>query len=70
MKPEILILTDPESLERCSHDETQGLLAVLPVGVTQPRNTQDVQEIARYATQNQIALTPRGAGTGKAGGCV
>ncbi|MEI6806516.1 MAG: FAD-linked oxidase C-terminal domain-containing protein [Myxococcaceae bacterium] len=64
------VLTDPALLERYSHDETQGLETVLAVGVVQPESTAQVQEIVRYALQNNLALTPRGAGTGKAGGCV
>src|SRR3989338_4503899 len=60
----------PEILERCSHDETLGLDPVLPVAVCQPQNTQEVQEVVLYATQNRLAVTPRGGGTGKAGGCV
>lgn len=66
----VFIVTDPNSLARCSHDETQGLDTVLPVGIVQPKNTQDVQKIVQYALENQLTLVSRGAGTGKAGGCV
>lgn len=70
MQEKFRIVTDLKNLKHCSHDEAQGLEPVLPVGVIQPGSTLEVQAIARYAAQNQIALTPRGAGSGKAGGCV
>ena len=57
-------------LKRCSHDETLDLDPVLPREVCQPKNTREVQKAVLYAAQNGLAVTARGAGTGKAGGCV
>lgn len=36
--------------------------------VVKPRTTADVQELARWATRHRVAIVPRGAGTGVAGG--
>ncbi len=58
------------SLDKYSHDETPGITPVFPVGVFEPKTTQEVQEVVHYALQNKLAITARGAGTGKAGGCV
>lgn len=63
------ISTDPALLETCSHDETPGLERLLPIGVAQPQNTQEVQEVVRLCIREGKYLTARGAGTGKAGGC-
>lgn len=63
------ISTDPALLEACSHDETPGLERLLPIGVAQPQNTQEVQEVVRTCVREGKYFTARGAGTGKAGGC-
>ncbi|MBT8273901.1 MAG: FAD-binding oxidoreductase, partial [Bacteroidia bacterium] len=42
----------------------------LPTAVALPKNTQDIQHIVRFASENQISLIPRGAGTSLAGQCV
>lgn len=42
----------------------------VPDAVVLPRSTEEVQKIMRFATENQIAVTPRGAGTGETGGCT
>ncbi len=50
-------------------DETMDLFA--PPGlVVQPRSTPEVQEVLRLAAAESIPVTPRGGGTGKAGGCI
>lgn len=66
----MLILKDPELLERCSHDETPMLPRTNPIGVIQPASTQEVLGAVQYAKQNSLNIVARGAGTGKAGGCV
>jgi FAD/FMN-containing dehydrogenase len=38
--------------------------------VVRPRSTPEVQEVLRVASRESIPVTPRGGGTGKAGGCI
>ncbi|MHC4938386.1 MAG: FAD-binding oxidoreductase [Planctomycetota bacterium] len=64
---DIEVLT--EDLEPYGRDETMDLYS--PAGiVVRPRSTPEVQEILRLATREKIPVTPRGGGTGKAGGCI
>ncbi len=42
----------------------------LPEAVASPRNTESVSKILRFANENRIPVTPRGAGYGYVGGCV
>lgn len=41
-----------------------------PLAVVMPRSTDDVQNVMRFAYENNIPVIPRGAGTGETGGCV
>ncbi len=42
----------------------------LPQAVVIPRSTEDVVKAVRYAAQNRLPITPRGAATGQTSGCV
>src|SRR3954470_10388573 len=44
--------------------------AHLPEAVALPRDTEAVSKILRFANENKIPVTPRGAGYGYVGGCV
>ncbi len=55
--------------ERYGRDETMDLF-VAPEIVVRPRDTAEVSEVLRLAQQEKIPVTPRGGGTGKAGGCI
>jgi FAD/FMN-containing dehydrogenase len=44
-----------------------SIFEVRPAGVVIPRDEEDVQALVRYAAEHQLALVPRGAGTGLAG---
>ncbi len=44
-----------------------SIFQIRPRGVIRPRSTADVTALLRYATENQIAVHARGAGTGLAG---
>ncbi|MHC4547694.1 MAG: FAD-binding oxidoreductase [Planctomycetota bacterium] len=50
-------------------DETMDLFAA-PGIVVRPRSTPEVQEVLRLALRENVPVTPRGGGTGKAGGCI
>jgi glycolate oxidase len=58
-----------EGLDPYGRDETMDLFAA-PELVVRPRSTPEVQEVLRLAGREGIPVTPRGGGTGKAGGCI
>jgi len=56
-------------VEPYGRDETMDLF-VAPELVVRPRSTPEVSEVLRLANSEKIPVTPRGGGTGKAGGCI
>ena len=63
-------LTDDEILARCSKDETPNVAPVLPDVVVRPEDTAQVADVVRACAAAGVPVTPRGAGSGKSGGCV
>lgn len=61
--------TDTENLERCASDHTEDL-RFLPEVVLQPGRVEEIAAIMKYCSDNNIAVTPRGAGTGLSGGAL
>jgi FAD/FMN-containing dehydrogenase/Fe-S oxidoreductase len=59
------LLFDDVSLTLYSTDAS--IFEVRPAGIVVPRDEEDVCALVRYAGENQVALIPRGAGTGLAG---
>src|SRR5438045_8748968 len=59
---------DPEVIEGLRHDRATWAAAGPPLALARPTSTAEVQALARWATRHRIALVPRGAGTGIAGG--
>ena len=53
-----------------SHDEMTIYGKKEPEVVIQIKNATEASNILKYASENNIAVTPRGAGTGLCGGCV
>lgn len=64
------VLTDKESLEKYSSDETPLGLKVLPEVVVKPENAEQVSKIMALANEERIPVTPRGQGTGLCNGAV
>lgn len=64
-----LVFTDEENIEKYSHDETEDL-KFYPDVVVKPINTEQVSALLKYCNANQIAVTPRGGGTGLSGGAL
>jgi len=67
------VSVDPDKILVYSRDEVQGAFwkgECLAEVVVFPENTEQVSALARFATKNNIPLTPRGAGTGLSGGAV
>ena len=67
--PHAAILTEPELLEPYCRDESH-VTGPAPLAVVKPKSREDLRELVRLAKQDGFGLVPRGAGTGKAGGCV
>ena len=61
---------DADRLESYSHDETGSLYSAMPDVVVKPISTEQISEIMKLAHQEMIPVTPRGAGSGLAGGAV
>jgi glycolate oxidase len=68
--PEMRLLTEDADVEAFRFDETEYMRPGHPLGVCFPRSTADVREIVRLAAAANVALVPRGAGTGLSGGAV
>ncbi|MDL2269865.1 FAD-binding oxidoreductase [Desulfosarcina sp. OttesenSCG-928-A07] len=64
------VFTSPEDLLAYANDGTFYLKRQIPDAVVLPHAAEDVAKVLRYADQHEIPLTPRGAGTGLAGGCT
>lgn len=62
-------LVDKESLELYSRDQTEHL-SFFPEIVLLPSSVEEVSAIMRYCYKEEIVVTPRGAGTGLAGGAL
>ena len=56
--------------EDYAHDEMTEYGHFAPEALLLPTSAQEVSGILRYCNEKNIAVTPRGAGTGLCGGCV
>ena len=69
--PDHLSYGDAAALEPFSRDETPDYrLAHMPEAVVHPASADEVAEILRLASVEQVPITPRGGGTGLAGGAI
>jgi glycolate oxidase len=66
--PEIKISVEPEDLI-CYGFDASGIES-RPSAVAWPKNTEEVVRVMKYAFENEISVTPRGAGTGMTGGSI
>ncbi|HZF01265.1 MAG TPA: FAD-linked oxidase C-terminal domain-containing protein [Methylomirabilota bacterium] len=62
------IIFEPHKLAEYAGDK--WFAAHQPDAVALPRSTKSVSKILRFANENKIPVTPRGAGYGYVGGCV
>jgi glycolate oxidase len=67
--PDATILLLDEQKEPFRHDESH-LVGPLPLAVVKPRSAGALRELVRLAKGEGFGLVARGAGTGKAGGCI
>ncbi|MCC6372853.1 MAG: FAD-binding protein [Bacteroidia bacterium] len=63
------ISADHEQLEKYGQDETEDFVFLADV-VVKPQTTAQVAAVAKVCSDNRIALTTRGAGTGLSGGAL
>jgi len=63
------VLTQPDELEKYSHDETEDLV-YYPQAVVRPMNTLQVSQLMKLCNDHIIPVTPRGGGTGLSGGAL
>ncbi len=63
------VLVNEEDLKNYDHDETENL-HFLPDIVIKPRTAAEVSAVMKICNQHKIPVTPRGAGTGLAGGAL
>ena len=66
--PDIKISVEPEDLI-CYGFDASGIES-RPSAVAWPKNTEEVVRVMKYAFENEISVTPRGAGTGMTGGSI
>ncbi|MBV6452951.1 MAG: putative FAD-linked oxidoreductase [Bacteroidia bacterium] len=66
---EVFVFTDDEVRNDYGHDQTEDLL-FKPSVVVKPRTPEEISEILKLANRENIAVTPRGAGTGLSGGAL
>jgi FAD/FMN-containing dehydrogenase len=67
--PQASLILGAEALEAYRRDESH-LHGPLPLAVVKPRGPEALRALVRRARTDGFTLVPRGAGTGKAGGCV
>jgi len=63
------VLRDPDALAEYAGDASPAT-PVVPRAVVRAASIADISATMRWATEHGVAVTPRGAGTGKAGGCI
>lgn len=64
------VITESEDLLAYANDATFYFKQVLPEAVVLPESTSEVSKVLKYAFDKEIPVTPRGAGSGLAGGCT
>jgi len=63
------VLVDPEALADYAGDASPAR-PVVPRAVVRAATIADISATLAWATEHRVPVTPRGAGTGKAGGCI
>ena len=66
---ENFVFSDPENLEKYSHDETEDL-RYSPEIVVKPGTPEEIADILKLANQHHFPVTPMGARTGLSGGAL
>jgi len=64
------VLSQPEEMLAYANDATHYFKSRIPDAVVLPHTTDEVSKVMQYAFTKEIPVTPRGAGSGLAGGCT
>ncbi len=67
--PDTTVIEDPDLLASLRRDESH-VIGALPRALVRPRSADALKALVRLAQDEGLGLVVRGAGTGKAGGCV
>ena len=59
-----------DDLHKSMYATDASVYRKIPLAVAYPKNTKDIQKLIAFATEKQITLIPRAAGTSLAGQCV
>jgi glycolate oxidase subunit GlcD len=68
--PEGTVVTDPDIVASYRQDRAADPDAGTALAVVRPKRTEEVQAILRWASEHDVAVVPRGAGTGLSGGAT
>ncbi len=68
--PDGAVVTDPDIVASYRQDRAADPNAGTAMAVVQPRRTEEVQAVMRWATAHRVPVVPRGAGTGLSGGAT
>jgi len=63
------VITSHDDLEKYSHDETEDL-HFYPEVVVKPGSPEEISALLKLCNEKMVPITPRGAGTGLAGGAL
>jgi glycolate oxidase len=66
--PAAEVITNPDSMERYSHDEAEWAPYGTPLAVVRPVDAAQVQAVVQWCIEHRVPVIPRGAGTGLSGG--
>src|SRR5882757_3637169 len=66
---EAFVIVDEASKNDYAHDKTEDYF-FLPEVVIKPRTPEEISQILQLCNAHHIPVTPRGAGTGLAGGAL
>ncbi|MDI6626739.1 MAG: FAD-binding protein, partial [Rhodococcus sp. (in: high G+C Gram-positive bacteria)] len=64
------VVTDPDITEGYRRDWAKDPDAGTPLAVVRAQSTEDVRAVMRWATEHNVAVVPRGAGSGLSGGAT
>ena len=70
MVGEANVIIDKGALENYSQDESRRELSFTPDVVVRPSSADEISQIMRYANEELVPVTVRGAGSGLAGACL
>lgn len=68
--PDGMVVTDSAVTDGYRHDRALDPSAGKPLAVVQPRRTDEVQTVLRWASANRVPVVARGAGSGLSGGAT